>query len=551
MGKNLKKIIAVLIFSIATIGLWFLFQTPVPTTQLNQSKEQSSFSYRPEFGLTDLKNLIDEKNVTTIEELLPLLPEALRSNYTLVKESQSRIQGASLQDPRAVLFGNTARLVLTFNGNPSQPGYQSLEAMEFDLQKGKFELREINFSENAKPQWSEPNPKKCTVCHGSNPRPIWDSYRTWPSAYGEDDDKEKRSTMQAFRKYATHHPRYRNLKQDPENQCFPYHCDNTARSFYLMPNLRFTYLSVLNNSVAISRQVQRSSNYNRFKYSLVREKMCIKKMATVLNFTLLSFSIPTSVKKFVQFAEIPKDEIWVLSHKLWEAGVTESDALNAFGIPYGNTNLKLKAKDLRFLIGNSSEVTHTGVYAAGYMNTSSNHHAIIQILNRIAEEDANLQSLLDAAKGKSKFNQYGDQLYTVSPEFADYEYQLNYPFNPDSICEYLAQKSESELKAAAIETRPTFVEFQPTAENPVGRELLAQAHCIACHQQPPFTAIPQIPFGDAREFSEYVSFQKSIGHDALKSISSQIRKRSMPLTAHGLGEFEHKAIMEYLHSIAH
>lgn len=167
---------------------------------------------------TSLQALLQHEHIETIEQLLPVLPEAQRSHYTLMFESRS-LQGASIDNPRVILFGPDGRFILTFNGSPDQPGFGSVETMEFDAYTQAFRLRELQFVEPGRGGTpivvSEPNPTRCTRCHGSPAQPVWDTMPLWPGAYGEryraSLSPEERAGLSAFLAKQPTHPRYRYL----------------------------------------------------------------------------------------------------------------------------------------------------------------------------------------------------------------------------------------------------------------------------------------------------------------------------------------------------
>jgi mono/diheme cytochrome c family protein len=169
-------------------------------------------------SFAELERLIAERNVRSIEDLLPLLPADLRSRYVLMFRSRS-LHGSSFAHPRAILFDPEARLVLSFNGDSGQAGFNDLETMQFDDGDQSFEFREIAFpvdaDHSASVQISKPNPEACLKCHGEPARPIWDTHPTWPGAYGERYDAGltavERSGLQDFLREQPTHPRYRYL----------------------------------------------------------------------------------------------------------------------------------------------------------------------------------------------------------------------------------------------------------------------------------------------------------------------------------------------------
>jgi hypothetical protein len=168
-----------------------------------------------DFNMDVLADLVRTRNVTTVEQALALLPPELLSNYALVFDSRS-LQDAAPAAPRAILYGADGRFIVTFNGDANERGYAVLETMQFDGRSNSFQFRELSFSpagENAKV--SEENPARCTACHGSPARPIWDAAPTWPGVYGERYraglSKAEFTGMQAFLGRQGQHPRYRYL----------------------------------------------------------------------------------------------------------------------------------------------------------------------------------------------------------------------------------------------------------------------------------------------------------------------------------------------------
>jgi len=165
-----------------------------------------------------LQRTIEDRNLRSIEELLPLLPTDLRSRYVLMFRSRS-LHGASFAHPRAILFDPEARFVISFNGDASQAGFAALETMEFVDADKSFRFREIVFPEGAHDssgiEVSQPNPPLCRKCHGEPPRPIWDTHPLWPGAYGERYDVEltgpETDGLRQFLSTQPEHPRYRHL----------------------------------------------------------------------------------------------------------------------------------------------------------------------------------------------------------------------------------------------------------------------------------------------------------------------------------------------------
>jgi hypothetical protein len=208
-----------------------------------------------------------------------------------MRVSQS-LQSATPDAPRAIVFGKDGKFTLTFNGNPGQAGFNSIEMMQFletTPTTGRFELQEIEFSENGtEPARISPlNPPKCSRCHGTDPKPLWEEYDRWPGAYGEEDDAlidfddtsrfpttadgdnklvaRHRQHLREFRNFLASrsaHPRYRWLRfpQDTDSPVAPYIPTIRSGSDPLRPNLRLTKLFSELNARRIVRKLTESGD---------------------------------------------------------------------------------------------------------------------------------------------------------------------------------------------------------------------------------------------------------------------------------------------------
>jgi mono/diheme cytochrome c family protein len=139
-----------------------------------------------DFDFAQLQRQISEQQVHSVEGLIGLLPVSMRSHYVLLFASRS-LQSASYENPRAILYGDDAQFIVTFNGHPRQRGFDAVEVAQFQASTQSFELREIRFSADsgAPIEYSAANPPQCLGCHGSPARTLWDSAPLWPGAYGE------------------------------------------------------------------------------------------------------------------------------------------------------------------------------------------------------------------------------------------------------------------------------------------------------------------------------------------------------------------------------
>lgn len=136
-----------------------------------------------------LIRLIEHQNLRTIEDVIPALPPEFLNHYTLIRQSTS-LQLSSATHPRAILYGEDARLIITFNGNPLHKQYYKLEVAEFHDTTASFSFHQIHFYPGGKQRpWAERNPAVCLNCHRQDARPNWSSSGVWPRAYGSINDR--------------------------------------------------------------------------------------------------------------------------------------------------------------------------------------------------------------------------------------------------------------------------------------------------------------------------------------------------------------------------
>ena len=238
----------------------------VSPSQASTVRRQNSYSSQA-FNYEDLVSLIQDRHLTQMEDVLPLLPAEMRANYTLMYHSRS-LQSSSFEDPRAILFGKDASLVCTFNGGKGQSGFDALECMQFRRAIASFDFRQIQFptTENqlkavvfSASGKSGDGRVSCSACHTADNRPNWLVYANWQGSYGANDDglgKDLNAYLGFVSKRALH-PRYRHLIQGslPTD---PYIVRGNAVEN--RPNLRLSDLLGRMNALRDAKILQRVTN---------------------------------------------------------------------------------------------------------------------------------------------------------------------------------------------------------------------------------------------------------------------------------------------------
>ena len=227
-----------------------------------------------------VEDLIHTHNIQSVEEFLPLLPETYLSHYALVFNSRS-LQSSTFANPRVLMYGNNAKLVMSFNGSPDQKGYDALELFEFNELTKTFQLEEIQFpaqdDKSTGVHFSQKNPERCIRCHSTNPHPLWDAPPLWPGSYGEAYHEKlsgnESSGLYAFLHAQPTHPRYRYLKNTALYQddatFYPNHHNIYNGVEIEAPNAQLSRLFTTLNNEKIMQQVMSNPRFDQYRYALL------------------------------------------------------------------------------------------------------------------------------------------------------------------------------------------------------------------------------------------------------------------------------------------
>lgn len=138
------------------------------------------------------KTIEENPDLKTVDEFVPLLPDSLKRNFALVYKSRGLAKKiTSFDTPRTILYGR-GDIFLSYTGcenDPSRdeiyPQCESIEILHED-EYGKLTAKVIYFSgvtSQGKPQIKAPV-SKCTSCHGTEIRPLFEPHDTWVGTYG-------------------------------------------------------------------------------------------------------------------------------------------------------------------------------------------------------------------------------------------------------------------------------------------------------------------------------------------------------------------------------
>lgn len=264
-----------------------------------------------------VKELIQTKHITKIEDLLPLLPEDFRGSFTLMRKSQSA-QGATAENPRVILYGKDAKCVLAFNGSSDQIGFNNLEIAQYNEETKTFDFNRIQFpaahEKHQKVVFDESG-TQCIGCHRG--RPNWESYDIWPGAYGSIDDvivkdSEEDKSLKSFASKMAAHPRYKYLI--PENQSFVN--ERAGAAFYsygkdfvhipitdkyklsTFPNFRLSFMLNRLNYERIADLLKKTPNFEAYQYLIYGSLIACDKIEDFVP-TSMRASFPNSPQSYI------------------------------------------------------------------------------------------------------------------------------------------------------------------------------------------------------------------------------------------------------------
>jgi hypothetical protein len=167
---------------------------------LSTSALADTASQSTPFTFQSLMNLISSNKVSSVDSLIPLLPDSYKKNFVLMFQSGS-LQSASPTSPRVIAYGdpqpledvfpgkNLDRLYIAFqtDTSPQSKLPHSIEAIEWAPSERAYHFYRIDFpapgATNSELTF-EKDPLLCTGCHGVPSRPNWTSYPRWDGAFG-------------------------------------------------------------------------------------------------------------------------------------------------------------------------------------------------------------------------------------------------------------------------------------------------------------------------------------------------------------------------------
>jgi hypothetical protein len=236
------------------------------------------------FNIDRFLEEIQRRQLSSVEDVICLIPSVHRNNYVLVHSSDSA-QSSRPTHPRAIIFSaperngrHTMDFAISFNGHPDDTNFQNVEIMRANRtpRSGRphFEFIDIHCQGGDACRISPPNPQECRMCHqinASSPRPIWDAKGFFPQVYGRSafggsiaQEGEQAENFLNFQSIAEDHPRY-GLLGGVER----HHLINGTLPTLIRANSVFSEgLSSVNN-LRIAELIIATENYQSYKYAIL------------------------------------------------------------------------------------------------------------------------------------------------------------------------------------------------------------------------------------------------------------------------------------------
>ncbi len=521
-----------------------------------------------QFNFTSLTSLISSKKITSMDKLIEVLPDDLKKNYTLMRTSRS-LHEASYEKPRAILFGNTGNLIVTFNSDSSQKGGNAMEIMEFTkTPTPRFEMREIEFDPDGKnpPKISKSNPAKCLVCHGNPPRPIWGDYNDANSGvYGasiEGLSKEEKEQYKIFRKEAETHPRYSKLHLPKEDEFYPY-SDQESPLVKNLPNLRLASLLISHLVETQGRKITEDPYISTFLFATKCSfELQDQKYIDALTALLAYRGVHSDISEIGN--NISSDQLKM--KKYFSTDSVEGPLTNRFFYPAKiREAFKIGIDDLslEFEKGKKSS-SESGFF----------HDSKIMLRNYLLEHLKKKHPDLGKSSLESDFKEkFAKQLEGTDPQFISALSSEAFfsDYNEASLCKELKPLMKHELDRPIVDdpakchpntARPSvatgFVDEIEKINKKMKHDkmfsfqkLMREKSCVECHDQAGvIKSGPEMPLLNELELTEKLKQNKNlyklIEERTDPEIADSIR---MPLGQPALTKKEREEVLEYLKSL--
>lgn len=234
------------------------------------------------YTIDDYIKKLSEANVTEIDDAIPLLPENVRSHFTLIHTGHG-LRGTSYQEPAVIGFEPDGSFFVNVGSKNQNLGNQ-IEILQFNKSTKKIELFSLEFPlrRNAEGLIQKPqtNPPKCLSCHGSTPNGLWGKYGIWDGSYGSHTNhdyllNQENFFLNQFKASTQNETPYRYFSFDEANPNSPFPIDKSYTfDLSVRPNSHGGMLISRINALKMGEQILVSPIFENKKFKILYELMC-------------------------------------------------------------------------------------------------------------------------------------------------------------------------------------------------------------------------------------------------------------------------------------
>jgi hypothetical protein len=244
-----------------------------------------------DLSLNDLNRLIKDKNIKSIDELVPHLKNNRRMWTGMYHSESAQEKNATCKTPRIISFGYSGKLMLGWvackdkEDEKPYPDCEILEAMENvngDSKVVEYSLpgNKHKHLERKPPQ---ANQKHCLHCHGPAASPIFESYNAWPGAFGSssrnhvDVIQEGSNEEKCYKEFTDYvkstkaPPRFSELEfhhtRVVKEREASFHGRGVVHSAVADPNGHLTKVIGNHTTTAFLKEILRHPDFEAFKYA--------------------------------------------------------------------------------------------------------------------------------------------------------------------------------------------------------------------------------------------------------------------------------------------
>lgn len=245
----------------------------------------------PELDIDSVFSFVQQNDISSIKELLDVLPDHMKGHYALVEKSRA-LHTSTPTKPSIMMYSVDGTFLLNIVVDPDQDRYEVLDMAYLQddddgARNGEWRFASLDFRQTLPVLTDDTNTdinSTCFDCHGNPsegkpPRPIWGNYLAWNDILGDIKGESSEKLEQPEINVLTNikviqatHDRYHTIKFGSTI--------NVGQSF-LLPDLNYPYALTNSNMEigtalvkSIATRMKKSSKYNGLREELFLVSYC-------------------------------------------------------------------------------------------------------------------------------------------------------------------------------------------------------------------------------------------------------------------------------------